>query len=254
MSEPFLKLMKSPDTMELATKAPNAFILLMQIAWRAKRTNGFSAQGLGIGQALIGDYKSIGLTERKYRTAKALLKKGRFATFKATNKGTIATLINSRVFDINEEGKRRAKRRSKDEQETTNKKVKNVKKILSSSSNPTKSGKPDPIPKDLKIPFSEIIAYLNSRADRNFGVAGAATRRHISARWKEGYRLDDFKAVVDRKVDQWAGDPKMSNYLRPETLFGTKFEAYRNEKGPAKKPADNVAAHWLPFDQQRKDT
>jgi len=124
MSEPFLKLMKNEDTMELLVNAPNAFTLLYQIASRAKRTNGYSVHGLETGQAFIGDYKSIGLTERKYRTAKGLLERGGFATFKGTNKGTIANLINTRVFDINEEGKRRAERRSRDEQETTNKKGK----------------------------------------------------------------------------------------------------------------------------------
>ena len=125
MSEPFLKLMKTKETKELIKSAPNAFLLLTQIALRAKRTNDFNVHGLKSGQALVGDYKSIGLTERKYRTAKAQLETWGFATFKGTNKGTIANLINSSVFDINEEYKRRTKRRSSDEQETT---IKNIKK------------------------------------------------------------------------------------------------------------------------------
>ena len=125
MTEPFLKLMKTKETKELLKSAPNAFLLLTQIALRAKRTNDFNVHGLKIGQALVGDYKSIGLTERKYRTAKAQLETWGFATFKGTNKGTIANLINSRVFDINEECKRRTERRPSDEQETT---IKNIKK------------------------------------------------------------------------------------------------------------------------------
>ncbi len=127
MAEPFLKLIKNKETVELITNAPNAFLLLTQIALRAKRTNGFSVHGLSMGQALVGDYKSIGLTERKYRTAKALLETCGFATFKGTNKGTIANLINSRVFDINKECKGRTERRSRDEQETTNKNIKKEK-------------------------------------------------------------------------------------------------------------------------------
>jgi hypothetical protein len=123
----FLKLMKNKESMEILTNAPNAFLLLTQIALRAKRTNDFNVHGLTIGQALVGDYQSIGLTEQRYRTAKAQLQSWGFVTFKGTNKGTIANLINSRVFDINEEGKRRAKRRPSDEQETTNKKEKNEK-------------------------------------------------------------------------------------------------------------------------------
>ena len=47
---------------------------------------------------------------------------------------------------------------------------------------------------------------------------------------KEGYTLEDFKHVVDVKVYNWKKDPKMSAYIRPQTLFGTKMENYVNEK------------------------
>ncbi|UCE07357.1 MAG: hypothetical protein JSW07_04815, partial [bacterium] len=127
MTEPFLKLMKNKETMELLTNAPNAFMLLTQIALRAKRTNDFNVYGLTVGQALVGDYKSIGLTEKKYRNAKAKLEAWGFATFKGTNKGTIANVINSRVFDINEEGGGRTKGRTRGEQGATNKKEKKEK-------------------------------------------------------------------------------------------------------------------------------
>jgi hypothetical protein len=120
----FLKLMKTKETMELITNAPNAFLLLTQIALRAMRTDGFNVHGLTIGQALVGDYKSIGLTEQRYRTAKAQLQSWGFATFKGTNKGTIAKLINTRVFDINEECEQRAEQRPGNEQVTTNKNIK----------------------------------------------------------------------------------------------------------------------------------
>jgi len=127
MTEPFLKLMKNKESMELLTNAPNAFLLLTQIALRAKRTNDFNVHGLTIGQALVGDYKSIGLTEQRYRAAKAQLQSWGFATFKGTNKGTIANLINTRVFDINEEGEQRTGQRTSNEQVTTNKKYKKEK-------------------------------------------------------------------------------------------------------------------------------
>jgi hypothetical protein len=41
------------------------------------------------------------MTEREYRTAKQLLEKRHFATFRTTNRGTIATLIDTRIFDVN---------------------------------------------------------------------------------------------------------------------------------------------------------
>lgn len=78
--------------------------------------------------------------------------------------------------------------------------------------------------KDIK----DIIDYLNSATSSNYRYQSKATQRLIKARLNEGYTLDDFKAVIDKKVEEWKDDPKMAQYLRPETLFGTKFESYLN--------------------------
>lgn len=80
------------------------------------------------------------------------------------------------------------------------------------------------------IPYSEIVSYLNEKAGKNYRTSTKKTQTLIKARWNEGFRLDDFKKVIDTKVSQWKHDPKMNTYLRPETLFGTKFEGYLNEK------------------------
>ncbi len=84
------------------------------------------------------------------------------------------------------------------------------------------------------IPFSEIVSHLNTRAGKSFRTGSQSTHRCITARWREGFRLPDFHQVIDAKVTAWANDPKMSEYLRPETLFGPKFEGYLNA---AEKPA-----------------
>lgn len=98
---PFIKMMQTPESIELM-KYPKAFMLAVQIARRARRMPSI-VEGLGIGEAKIGDYASIGLTEQEYRTAKKRLKKCGFATFRATNRGTIAMLTDTRLFDINAE-------------------------------------------------------------------------------------------------------------------------------------------------------
>lgn len=82
---------------------------------------------------------------------------------------------------------------------------------------------------DNNIPYAEIINYLNQRANRNFKSTSQATQRHISARWNEGFGLEDFKEVIDKKCTEWLNDNEMSKYLRPRTLFGTKFEGYLNQ-------------------------
>jgi uncharacterized phage protein (TIGR02220 family) len=75
---------------------------------------------------------------------------------------------------------------------------------------------------------SEIITYLNEKAGTEFKVKTKGTIRHIGARLNEGFTLEDMKLVVEHKVLKWKDDPKMSEFLRPETLFGTKFEGYLN--------------------------
>ena len=77
--------------------------------------------------------------------------------------------------------------------------------------------------------YKEIIDYLNSKADTNYKHTTKKTQSLINARLKESFTLEDFKAVIDIKTSTWK-DTEMEKYLRPETLFGTKFESYLNEK------------------------
>ncbi|WP_421432268.1 conserved phage C-terminal domain-containing protein [Streptococcus suis] len=75
---------------------------------------------------------------------------------------------------------------------------------------------------------SEVILYLNQVAGTRFASSSQATQRHINARLKEGYTLEDFKYVIDIKVSEWKGTD-FAKYLRPTTLFGSKFENYVNQ-------------------------
>lgn len=81
----------------------------------------------------------------------------------------------------------------------------------------------------IDIPYVEIINYLNDVAGKNFRPTTKKTKNLVKARWNEGFRFEDFKTVIDNKVKDWKHDPHMNKYLRPETLFGTKFESYLNE-------------------------
>ncbi|MED1054885.1 conserved phage C-terminal domain-containing protein, partial [Bacillus mycoides] len=80
------------------------------------------------------------------------------------------------------------------------------------------------------IPYEDIVSYLNEKASKSFKHKTAKTRTLINARFKDGFTIEDFKQVIDIKTAQWLNDSHMSQYLRPETLFGTKFESYLNEK------------------------
>ena len=80
-----------------------------------------------------------------------------------------------------------------------------------------------------------IIAYLNEKANTHYKATSDKSKRCINARLNEGFTVDDFKTVIDKKVKGWKGT-EWEKYLRPETLFGTKFEGYLNEKDNKPKP------------------
>ncbi len=82
--------------------------------------------------------------------------------------------------------------------------------------------------------YSAVIARLNEKAGTKYKASTAATRRHINARLDEGYTLENFCKVIDKKCAEWKGT-EMEKYLRPETLFGTKFENYLNAPADRRK-------------------
>lgn len=87
------------------------------------------------------------------------------------------------------------------------------------------------------LPYEEIVQYLNQKTNKNFKHTSKVTQRHIRARLAEGFTVSDFKQVIDKKCSDWLRDQKMKEYLRPETLFGTKFESYLNSKTTTTKQA-----------------
>ena len=74
----------------------------------------------------------------------------------------------------------------------------------------------------------DIVTFLNSTVGSNYKSTTGKTRKLIAARLAEGFTVDDFKAVITKKAKEWQGTD-MAQYLRPETLFGTKFEGYLNQ-------------------------
>ena len=77
--------------------------------------------------------------------------------------------------------------------------------------------------------IKEIIQYLNDVCGTRYRYQTKGTQEHINARLKEGYTVDDFKMVIDKKFEEWNGTD-MEKFLRPETLFAGKFESYLNQK------------------------
>lgn len=94
--------------------------------------------------------------------------------------------------------------------------------------------------------YETVVSYLNKKAGTNYRATTAKTRTAIHARLAENFTVEDFKTVIDKKCDEWIGT-EYEKYLRPETLFGNKFEGYLNAKQTAKKDQQ-------PRQQYRKQT
>ena len=78
--------------------------------------------------------------------------------------------------------------------------------------------------------YKKVIDYLNTQNNSRFQENNRKTQSLLRARLKEGYTLEDFQKVIDTKVSEWRHHPQMSKYIRPETLFGNKFESYLHQK------------------------
>lgn len=75
----------------------------------------------------------------------------------------------------------------------------------------------------------KIIYILNNSCGTKYRATTKKTRTLIQARLNEGFTLEDFETVILKKSNEWVGT-EYEKYLRPETLFGTKFEGYLNQK------------------------
>ena len=128
----------------------------------------------------------------------------------------------------------------------------------SSDKSPDKSSDVAPLEEDIdkdidkdKEVYVSIVSYLNEKAGTAYKSTTAKTKTAIKARLAEGFSVDDFKTVIDKKCAEWLGDPKMERYLRPETLFGTKFEGYLNAK--VSKQQTKYGANGIAISNEKSD-
>ena len=94
---------------------------------------------------------------------------------------------------------------------------------------------------DNEIPYAEIIYHLNQTINGKYKATTPKTQELIRARWKEGFHLEDFQHVHKVKAAEWLNDPYWHKFLRPSTLYGTKFEGYLNQRMPGGSPLDQLS-------------
>lgn len=178
----------------------------------------------------IAERSGKGVSIQNVRTALKRFEKLGFLTDESTNKNRLITIVNWAIYQgSDDEPNRQTNRQLTGNQQAANRQLTAIKNIR------TKEGKNKEV-KDIveqepdPIPYREIIDYLNQKAGKSFKHSAAGNKKVIKARWNEGYKLDQFKRVVDNKCQDWLNDEKMSQYLQPSTLFGNKFDQYLNQR------------------------
>ena len=232
----FIMMMRTFNTTELI-KDPKAFALLTLIALRARwNSDALSIHPLEPGQAFIGDCRACGLTANEYRAAKGRLQRHGLATFKGTNKGTVATLLNREVYNIF--GK------VDDEQDDTRTTTKQQSdnKPMTSNENRTENKKLKPKDVDergINPPKIEINDYGDIMNPENppVTVACTVTGEYFNSR-AAGFYHKAHQAIGDRPFRQavaelW-GEIKVDTIHKPGAVLTNKLKRQMETKSQLK--------------------
>lgn len=170
------------------------------------------------GSFITSEYKLMerwGWSKTKVRAFLELLQNENMLIKNSDKKKTTLTIVNYSDYQLSET----TERLQKDYKETTERLHKNPNNNDNNENNDNKENI-----------YNPVIDYLNLKTGKSYKATSKKTKDLIRARQNDGFTLDDFKKVIDNKVSSWTGTD-WEKYLRPETLFGTKFESYLNEGG-----------------------
>ena len=179
--------------------------------------------GYTVNQLVVNSDKRLNLTTQKVRTIlKKFEKEGYIEFVSSGSKGkesTLKLILKEKLFSNQQQCNNNLTNKSEQLQS-----VEQVEQQQTNNNLTILSKKKE---KDNSI-YSLVIDYLNSKANTKFRASTKNTQSYINARVREGYKLEDFIIVIDTKCSNWLGT-EWERYLRPATLFGTKFENYLNE-------------------------
>ena len=164
-----------------------------------------------------------GVTRQNVRTALKKFKKYEFLTDESTKTGRLITIVNWGTYQS----------KGKKCNHETNQRVTDTSPTPNQQLTPNNNYNNDNNYKNdnnyNKEHCAAIVDYLNQETDKDYRPSTKKTQDLIKARTNEGFILEDFKEVIARKAKQWKGT-EMDKFLRPDTLFSSKFEGYLNEK------------------------
>lgn len=219
----------------------NVFIhCLLKAYWKDTKIEGKIIPRGSFVSSIDNMAKDLGLTTAEVRTALKHLKLTNEITSKGTNRNTVFTVTNYDLYQAKEQTEQQTdnkqitnkqqtnseqktnKQQTINEQLTTNEEHKEDNNINNKEEH--KEEKKDTHLSERK----QIIDYLNQKCGTKYRHGSDLNKKCMNARLNEGYKVDDFFEVIDKKYDDWHGTER-EKYLRPETLFGNKFEGYLNQ-------------------------
>jgi hypothetical protein len=220
----YIKFIRSPEAEEILSD-PAAFALLALIARRARWRSRFNTKGLELGEALIGisDHETLRITEQQYKTRVKKLRKWGQITTRPTNKGTIAKLVSSLVFDINaphkcEPTSQLPNQRLSSKQPASNQRVTSQQPLTNKETSEKEESKTrvvengQPLPESIAAILNTALALVFDRSD----LLGSLERTLGPFEWKRNgpmWRMrarsspDDRHALADALEDFAAKTP-----------------------------------------------
>ena len=195
--------------MELIATNPLAYTLAAVIALRARWREGFSRHGLGLGEAMLGDFERYGMTQKQYRTAKRHLEKGGFAAFRRASKGTIAKLIDTRLFCVfeSQEGEQNGKHgadkgQSKGEQRATNEERIDDKKGITQERLNDAKGRTGHFPASKPLPFHRLsTAFESELMARLRTLLGENEMARVGGNWRSNW-VRKYSGIVESGLNE----------------------------------------------------
>ena len=135
-------------------------------------------------------------------------------------------------YDIYREQQRENRTKGKDDSTPRATKVHQVLPNATNNDHRTPRVCPNPNPIPNPCPSNtctKAVQLLNDLSGSSFRATTKSTQKLIEARIKDGYTPEDVETVIRHQCNLWSKDATMRKYLRPETLFGTKFEGYLSD-------------------------
>jgi uncharacterized phage protein (TIGR02220 family) len=172
---------------------------------------------------------------QKMRTALDKLKSTNEITIKTTQKYSVISIVNYEKYNGDNQ---LDNQQITNKQPTVNQQITTTKELNNSKNK--RNNNTMPVSPDVLA----VLELMNSILGTRY-TASKNNVKFINARLTDGFVLNDFETVLRAKHRDWAENADMVKFLRPETLFGNKFEGYLQAASmKPKTKADKLAAFF----------